>query len=111
MYCCTGQNSHLKTVLKVIASVQSDSIKVDSIELEFMVSGHIYLPNDAHLAVIEYQAKRTQNNFSPDNWLDLLRTCLLKIGKVLRTNRKYTTWNVENEMDKTRKVKAFQNSI
>ena len=48
-----GQNKNVKTVFSLLKLVQSIEIRVESIEVKFLVSGHSYLPNVSDFAIIE----------------------------------------------------------
>lgn len=76
---CTGQNRNIKTVLSLLRLLLSTEICAESIEMKFLVSGHSYLPNDAQFAIIESQAKKIQNIFSPDDWYNIIKTSKKKL--------------------------------
>jgi len=53
---CSGQNSNVKIATLLSFLVQAHSL--ESTKVNFMQSGHLYLPNDANFGVIE-KAKNT----------------------------------------------------
>lgn len=50
-------------------------IPLKMIDVKFMVSGHSYLPNDSDFGVIEKSCQELENIYSPQQYLDIIRTC------------------------------------
>lgn len=75
---CTGQNRNIKTTLSLLKLLQVPDTRVDTIDHKFLVSGHSYLPNDAEFGIIESASCRVAQVYSPDQWVDIIKTAKRK---------------------------------
>lgn len=74
---CSGQNRNIKMVLllKVILA-SHPTLKV--IDLNFLESGHTFLPNDTDFGKIESHLKTFQRLYTADDYINVIKTCAKK---------------------------------
>lgn len=74
---CGGQNRNIKMVLilKVILS-SHPTLKV--IDLNFLESGHTFLPNDTDFGKIESHLKNFQRLYTAEDYVNVIKTCTKK---------------------------------
>lgn len=105
---CTGQNRNIKMALSLLKLVQDEYLhKIETIEHKFLVSGHSFLPNDADFGVIEKCSRQHHQIFSPNDWIEIIKSAKRKPPhfKVINMKRNefFSTKNLENSITK-RKV-------
>ncbi|XP_047518759.1 uncharacterized protein LOC125058680 [Pieris napi] len=74
---CGGQNRNIKMVLllKVILA-SHPTLKV--IDLNFLESGHTFLPNDTDFGKIESHLKQFQRLYTAEDYINVIKTCTKK---------------------------------
>ncbi|CAG5051734.1 unnamed protein product [Parnassius apollo] len=75
---CTGQNRNIKTTLSLLKLVQDPDTSITTIDHKFLVSGHSYLPNDGEFGIIESASRRHGQIYSPDQWIEIMKTAKRK---------------------------------
>ncbi|CAG4956559.1 unnamed protein product [Parnassius apollo] len=66
--------SHIMTQLLV----QDPDTSITTIDHKFLVSGHSYLPNDGQFGIIESASRRHGQIYSPDQWIEIIKTAKRK---------------------------------
>lgn len=74
---CGGQNRNIKMVL-ILKCVLEESATLESIRLQFLVSGHSFLHNDSDFGDVECAVKRQQNLFTPEDYIAIMQNCRKK---------------------------------
>nr|CAI5863052.1 unnamed protein product [Callosobruchus analis] len=72
-----GQNRSIKLVLILIHILQNHAT-LESISLEFLLSGHSFLPNGSHFGDVECALKYQQRLYTIDDYLQVMRNCRQK---------------------------------
>lgn len=57
---CTGQNRNIKMALTLLKLAQQPDLKIETIDLKLLVSGHSFLPNDTEFGIIERESRKSQ---------------------------------------------------
>lgn len=67
--CCPGQNRN-RTVLAMLHSSLQEYENINTIKINFLLTGHTYIPADTVHAVIEYRLKNTIV-YAPSQWFTI----------------------------------------
>ncbi|CAH2106732.1 unnamed protein product [Euphydryas editha] len=70
--CCPGQNRN-RTVLAMLHSSLEDCKNIDTIQINFLLTGHTYMPVDTVHAIIENRLKNT-TVYAPSQWFTVFAT-------------------------------------
>lgn len=65
---CTGQNRSIKMALTLLKLAQQTDLKIETIDLKFLVFGQSFLPNNTEFGFIERGSKKSQFIYMPDDW-------------------------------------------
>lgn len=75
---CGGQNRNINVACLWLYLVSNKDYSYTTIDHEFMVSGHSYLPNDRDFGFIEKANRHTQSVYTPEEWCTLVETARVK---------------------------------
>lgn len=70
--CCPGQNRN-RTVMGMIHQTLQECDNIETIQLNFLLTGHTYMPVDSSHAVIENHLKHT-TVYAPSQWFTIFLT-------------------------------------
>lgn len=74
---CGGQNRNIKITL-FLKSILHTTTNLQTITMNFLMSGHSFLPNDTDFSDIESELKRHQRLYTPDDYINIMKTCRKK---------------------------------
>lgn len=78
---CTGQNRNWNFALSMKMLTLMNTNNINTIDLKYMVKGHLYILNDTDFASIEsYVRKKMQVINSPSEWKKEILKCRTKIS-------------------------------
>lgn len=73
---CTGQNHNWNFALSMKIVTLMNTTNINTIDLKYIVKGHLYLLNDTDFASIEsYAKKKMQVIYSPGEWKEAILKC------------------------------------
>ena len=55
--------------------VQSSENNIEIIDHKFLLSGHLYLPNDADFGVIEMALRKMNFLYTPEDYYEIIKEC------------------------------------
>lgn len=64
--------------LTLLKLAQQPDLKIETIDLKFLVSGHSFLPNDTEFGIIERESRKSQFIYVPDDWFKIIRSAKKK---------------------------------
>lgn len=102
---CTGQNRNIKMTLALMRFIQTDETTIDTIDQQFLISGHSFLANDSDFGSVEL-ASKGKTIYTPDHWYDIMATCRRKkkiIVCKMTNDEFYTTSLLERNISKRKK--------
>lgn len=74
---CGGQNRNIKMTLYLIYILQN-ILNLETITLNFLISGHSFLPNDSDFSDIECKLKSYQRLYTPNDYIEIMKNCRKK---------------------------------
>lgn len=75
---CGGQNRNIKTVLALLRLLHDPTIKIEKIDMKYLVSGHSRLPNDSDFGLIENKIRERTEIFSKEDYYDIITESRVK---------------------------------
>lgn len=69
---CGGQNRNINVICFWAHVVSSPELSYNTIDHQYMMLGHSYLPNDRDFGSIEKASRRSPHIFVPDDWATLV---------------------------------------
>lgn len=75
---CGGQNRNIKLILMLKSILHGTHTNLESITIKYLCSGHSFLPNDTDFSDIESSLKRQQRLYTPDDYIQVMRSCRKK---------------------------------
>lgn len=109
---CGGQNRNIKMVL-ILKCILEESDSLEEIRLNFLVSGHSFLPNDSDFGDVECAIKKQQKLYSPNDYAKIMKTCRKKNPITVNFMEKedfISTRKIEKEIT-NRKKSVLENKI
>lgn len=97
---CGGQNRNIKITL-LLKSILHTNQNLQTITLNFLMSGHTFLPNDSDFSDIESELKRLRRLYTPDNYINIMRSCRKKkpfIVTKMETNDFFSVEEIEKNI-------------
>ena len=61
---CSGQNCNIKVALTWMKIAQSSNNNIETVDHNFLVSGHSFLPNDRDFGLIKMKIKKKQITYT-----------------------------------------------
>lgn len=74
---CGGQNRNIKLIL-MLKAMLNEHPTLDQINIKFLESRRSFLPNDTDFRKIECALKRQQRLYTPDDYIQVMKTCKKK---------------------------------
>lgn len=72
---CTGQNRNIKVALMWLKIVQALDNNVEIIDHKYLISGHLFLPNDRDFAVVEMALKKNNLLYVSQDYYKIIKKC------------------------------------
>ncbi|CAG9797918.1 unnamed protein product [Chironomus riparius] len=103
-----GQNRNIKIVLAFLRLLADPTMKVETIDLKYLISGHSRLPNDRDFALIERKIKQHSAIFLPSHYIDIIKSARNESFKVYSMTREdfRTTKELEGSITNRRISKS-----
>ena len=79
---CAGQNKNIYMILNLLRLLHNHEL--DEITIEFMVSGHSYLPCDRAFGTIETKIRKQPSISCPDDYAELIAKATTEGFKVFK---------------------------
>lgn len=96
---CGGQNLNIKITLMLMKYL-STHITLKTITQKYFVSGHSFNSCDRSFSTIEVAKKEAIDLYTPDNWIDLVKTAKVKEPKFVVTKMERADFFTSSGLEK-----------